>query len=217
MALRLDVRSVVDALVDSLRERIFSEQLPGGAAVTELEVAAEYDVARPTAKTAIERLVGEGLLVRGQHRSARVLLLDADEVEDLYFARSCLEESAIRRLALTKGAVPEEALKAGAVMEQALTVRDTLAFVDGDIQFHRGLVDALGSARLTRAHGLLLSETRLCMAQVQTHDLIRPSQIVQEHRRIMAALQAADPQAAGAAVMEHLSLAREALTTYLRH
>ena len=112
--------------------------------------------------------------------------------------------------------MPEEAIKAAADMEQALTARDTLTFVDGDIQFHRSLVNALGSARLSRAHGLLLSETRLCMAQVQTHDLIRPTQIVQEHRRILAALQATDPQAVGAAVMEHLSLAQEALTTYLR-
>ncbi|GAB3881296.1 GntR family transcriptional regulator [Terrabacter terrigena] len=216
MALRLDVRSVVDALVDSLRERIFSEQLPGGAAVTELEVAAEYDVARPTAKTAIERLVGEGLLVREQHRSARVLLLDADEVEDLYFARGCLEESAMRRLALTRAAVPDEALKAAADMEDALAARDTLTFVDGDIQFHRSFIDALGSARLSRAHGLLLSETRLCMAQVQTHDLIRPTQIIEEHRRILAALQTADPEAAGAAVTEHLLLAKRALTAHLR-
>lgn len=216
MALRLDVRSVVDALVDSLRERIFSEQLPGGAAVTEVEVAAEYDVARPTAKTAIERLVGEGLLVRGQHRSARVLLLNADEVEDLYFARSCLEESAMRRLASTNAPTPEAARKAAADMEEALTARDTLTFVEGDIEFHRSLINALGSARLSRAHGQLLSETRLCMAQVQTHDLIRPTQILKEHQRILATLQAADPLAAGAAVVEHLTLAQTALTAYLR-
>lgn len=205
---------MVDALVDALRVRILGTGLPGGSAVTETDVAREYDVARPTAKTAIERLVAEGLLTRGAHRSARVPVLDAADVADLYFSRSCVESVALRRLAGRAGR-PAAAVEADAALRAALARDDVIAFVDADIAFHRALIDALGAPRLSRAHGSLLAETRLCMAQVQAHLLLAPAQIVEEHRRILDAVDAGDPEAAALAVEEHLERARAALLAHL--
>jgi DNA-binding GntR family transcriptional regulator len=62
-------------------------------------VASDYQVARQTAKAAIEHLVTEGLLQRTAHRSARVPILDIDEVRDLYFARRFIESRAYDLLA----------------------------------------------------------------------------------------------------------------------
>ena len=56
--------SVVDALTTSLRSRVLDGQIDAGVGLTETDVATEYEVSRPTAKTAISQLVQEGLLRR---------------------------------------------------------------------------------------------------------------------------------------------------------
>ncbi len=216
MARPLAVHSVVDALVDALRERILDEQLPGGAVVTETEVAREYNVARPTAKTAIERLVAGGLLHRGPHKSARVPILGLSEICDVYFARSCLEAEAMRRLATT-GTVPRAAQEAAAQLAAAQSAASVAALVEPDIRFHRELVDALGSERLTRAHTALMAETRLCMAQVQAHELLRPAEIVAEHEAILKQVAAGSPDGAAAAVIAHIDRACTLLTGHLEN
>ena len=75
MAGRIAAVSIVDAVASDLRSRIFAGELGSGDALTESEVASAYDVARPTAKAAIEKLVAEGLLDRGTHKTARVVEL----------------------------------------------------------------------------------------------------------------------------------------------
>ena len=72
MALRVQPLSIVDAIADDIRGNLFNGALPGSTQLTEAEVATTYDVARPTAKAAIEKLVAEGLLLRGTHKTARV-------------------------------------------------------------------------------------------------------------------------------------------------
>jgi DNA-binding GntR family transcriptional regulator len=209
----LAVHSLVDALADALRERVLTE-LPAGAPVGESDVARTYGVARPTAKAAIERLAQEGLLRRDAHRSARVPVLNAEDVADLYFSRSCLESEAMRRLATT-ATVPDGARRA--VQELADVAADATlpALVEPDIRFHRALVDALGSPRISRIHASIMGEMRLCMTQVQAHHLLDPSVIVAEHTDILDAITHGDVARAPAALAAHLNRACRALVNHL--
>ena len=79
--------SVVDALTMTLRARVLDGQIDAGVGLTETDVAAEYEVSRPTAKTAISLLVHEGLLRREAHKSAYVPELSREDVEDLFLVR----------------------------------------------------------------------------------------------------------------------------------
>jgi DNA-binding GntR family transcriptional regulator len=58
------------------------------AALAEVSVAQMFDVARPTAKAAIEQLVHVGQLRRMRNKTARVPLLNANDVADLYLSRA---------------------------------------------------------------------------------------------------------------------------------
>jgi DNA-binding GntR family transcriptional regulator len=214
MVRSLTVHSLVDALVDSLRERIFTGDIRAGAALTEMEVARDYDVARPTARTAIERLVAAGLLRRGAHKSARVPVLGVAEIRDLYFARGCLEAEALRRLAATR-AVPDAARNALGELAAVTDWGSLAALVEPDIRFHRELVDALASPRLSRLHSAVMGETRLCMAQVQAHRLLRPEEIVAEHELILERVAAGDTEGAASAGVAHLDRACTKLTQHL--
>src|SRR3954469_22699884 len=88
--------SVIDALAASLRERVLSGALLPGKPLPEAELAAQYGVARPTIRAAIQQLTLTGLLVREANRSAYVPRLTPDQVRDLFAVRMLIEIEAIR-------------------------------------------------------------------------------------------------------------------------
>ncbi len=213
MARKVEVVSVVDAVVADLRARMFSAEITAGSPLTEADVAETYDVARTTAKAAIESLVSERLLVRSAHKTARVVTLTPDDVVDIYRTRALLESQALRRLA-AEAHVPEDARRAHAELS-AMADAPPSTFVDPDMRFHRALVDALGSERTSRAYAALTSEVMLCMSRVQEASLLPNELIVAEHGAILDRLAAGDGEGAVAVLSAHLERASERLSRSL--
>jgi DNA-binding GntR family transcriptional regulator len=197
--------STVDAVGDDLRRRMFAGELPGGSLVTEAVVASEYAVSRPSAKAAIEKLTAEGLLERSANRSARVPVLTADDVRDVYRTRMRLESAALRELAAA-AVVPPEAVAAN-VRVRASGQGSAIASVEPDMRFHAALVEAIGSERTDRMYASLVDEVRLCMAQVQGRSLLAVDRIADEHDEILEHLAAGDAAAAVATLEAHLGRA----------
>jgi DNA-binding GntR family transcriptional regulator len=210
----LEVRSLVDAVQQAMRERILAGTVPPGATVTEISVANEFSVARTTAKAAVERLVNDGLLRRSANKSARVPVLGLDEVRDVYFSRGLLEVTVMQRLA-GGGVVPEEALTALKRFDAAVERDDMSQVVESDIAFHRSLVDSLGSERFSRIYHSLMGEAQLCMAQMQVLRLLDPRQIAKEHASIVAAIEARDPIQAVSMLETHLNNAGSRIISVL--
>ena len=86
------------SLHTALRDAILNREVAPGTAVTETAVAVRYGVARPTARLAIERLVGEGLLRREPHQAARIPVLTGPDIADIFDSRALVEQAAIERL-----------------------------------------------------------------------------------------------------------------------
>ncbi len=187
--------------------------MPGSTQLTEAEVATTYDVARPTAKAAIEKLVAEGLLLRGTHKTARVPELGPDEVRDLYFSRLCIESEVVRRLAAGR-TLPEALVRANNDVV-AVQSASGLEVTEPVIRFHLALVGALGSPRLTRVFGTLMGEMRLCMAQMNYRRLLHADLIAEEHKVILEQIAAGDPDGAVAALAAHLRQAENRLVPSL--
>ncbi|MFI5621133.1 GntR family transcriptional regulator [Streptomyces sp. NPDC051567] len=205
--------SIIDALAEDLRERVFSGEIPVNALLPEAEVAGRYEVSRPTAKAAIEKLVAEGLLRRTAHKTAHVPELGVADVRDLYDSRMCIEREVLRKLAGTRR-VPPGAFEAHAEIVAQGDI-PTLAIVAPDMRFHLSLVDATGSPRMSRLYGSLMGEMRLCMAQVQTRRLLQPSVIAEEHQAILDRILDGDPDGVAEAVTAHLTRARDTLAGFL--
>lgn len=202
MAVRVQALSIVDAIADDIRANLFNGQLRSDTQLTEAEVAASYEVARPTAKAAIEKLVAEGLLLRGTHKTARVPAIGPDEVRDLYFARLCIESEVVRRLA-AGAKLPASSRRANDEVS-ALEPGSGMQVAEQVIRFHLGLVSALGSPRLTRLFSTLMGEMRLCMAQMNYQRLLHAPVIAEEHTVILREIAAGNPDGAVAALEEHL-------------
>lgn len=213
MAHKLAVVSVVDAVIADLRSRMFDGDLAAGTPLTEADVAETYDVARTTAKAAIESLVSERLLVRSAHKTARVVALTPDDARDVYRTRELIETQVVRHLAGQR-LVPDEARRAHHELV-ALADATPPELVGPDMRFHRALVDAIGSERTSRAYAALTSEVMLCMSRVQGASLLSTDLIVAEHSRILDHLAAGDADAAAAAVSEHLQRAADRLARLL--
>lgn len=209
MAGRITAVSIVDAIATDLKSRIFSGELGSGHTLTETDVASSYEVARPTAKASIEKLVAEGLLDRGTHKTARVVELGPDSVRDIYLARAYLESEVLRRLARTKE-VPEAAEQANRDIA-ALQTGAPLDVIEPDMRFHTSLIDAVGNERISRMYRSLVGEVKLCMVRIQSLHLLDTALIQAEHQRILELIKAGEGEAAAELLDEHLGRARERL------
>lgn len=199
------------AIFDTLRTRIIDQSEPPGAAITESMVALRFGVARPTARLAIERLVAEGLLRREAHRAAQVPELSRDDIVDLYATRRLIETAATTDLARA-GTIPAAALAAHRELLEAAQADGALAAHDA--AFHRALVAGQSSPRLARMHASLMGEIELCIGQVQAHHLMPVRDVAEQHQRILHAVTAGDPAAAGEVAAAHIDAASAALLAH---
>ena len=201
--------SLVEAIAADIRSCILRGGYPADASFKEVEVAAEYEVARPTAKAAIEKLVSESLLVRRSNKTARVVTLTPEDVRDIYKTRALLEKAALLQLAKARS-IPAGTRAAQEELER-ITGGSDLDVVDPDMRFHQALVDSLDSPRTSRMYDSLISQVKLCMAQVQGLHLVQPDRIIKEHRHLLDLVEAGDGAAAAEFLDEHLARPRERL------
>lgn len=201
--------SLVEAIAADIRSRILRGGYPADASFKEVEVAAEYEVARPTAKAAIEKLVSESLLVRRSNKTARIVTLTPEDVRDIYKTRALLEKAALLHLAGARS-VPAGALAAQEELER-VAGGSGLDIIDPDMGFHMALVASLESPRTSRMYDSLVSQVKLCMAQVQGLHLVQPDRIIKEHRHLLDLVEAGDGAAAAEFLEEHLARPRERL------
>lgn len=209
---KLRTVSLVDALSDTLRTRVLDGQIDPGVGLSENAVAEEYEVSRPTAQTAITLLVQEGLLRREPHRSARVPVLSPSDVEDLFLVRIPLELGVVALLA-QRHLDPAGARQAIDDLAQVAPEEPPSVFVAADLGFHRALVDAVGSPRLSRLYAALSGEIHLSM--IQSRWALGRDRIAGEHRAILEALESGDGASAERLMRAHLEGASAALAAQL--
>jgi DNA-binding GntR family transcriptional regulator len=199
-----------DAVVTSLRDAIVAQAITPGTTVTEAHVSATYDVARPTARIAIDRLVADGLLTREPHHAARVRRLGREDIDDLFVSRAAIEMAAVELLAATS-TVPQEAM---AAHRELLGQPDGALYAAADLTFHRSLVHGTTSTRLPRLHDLLMGEIELGIAQVEAHGLRSVEEVTADHQSILVAIAAGDVERAGHLARAHVLASRDRLVAH---
>ncbi len=186
-----------------LREMILDGRLAPGTHLRETQVAQSLGVSRNTLREALRSLAEHGLVTHQPHRGVVVTDLTVDDVADLFRLRLVVEQAGLA--ALTETGEIERATDAFAA---ALERGDAVEALEEDFRFHRALVAALGSARLSAAHERAQGELRLVLFQLDRD--FEPPQVA-EHRAILTALVAGERKAAAAALAAHLERAAERL------
>ncbi len=212
-SVHLNTVSTVDAAANVLRQLILDGELEPGSRLREAEFAERLGIARHSFRAATQVLISEGMLRREPHRGVQVTILGAADILDTFRLRTALETEAVRIL-IAEGRVPDNARQAvddlSAVPENA-PWRDV---VEPDMKFHRAIIDAAQSPRISRAYAGVQAEIQLCMVQLRPH-YERPSQVAAEHTELLAAIVDGDPARADELFRRHLTEAVQNLSSAL--
>lgn len=200
----------LDTVTQNLRTAILRLELPPGSTVTEALVSQQHGVARPTARTAIDRLVTDGLLTREPHHAARVPVLDRKDLNDLFVTRAAIESAAVELLAAAR-TMPLDALEAHADL---CGLSPHASYAAPDIALHSALVGGCGSIRLARLHQILMGEIALGIAQVEVHRLRSVDEVASEHQDILDAIEAGDVTSASQHTRAHILASRDRLIAH---
>ncbi len=192
-----------------LTEAVMDGTLAPGRQLGEVELAAQLGVSRGPLREAMQRLVQQGILRSEPHRGVFVVELTADDVTDIYLARSAVESAACRIVLRRHPARTADRLAAAcAAMAAAAGEGDPRALAAADMELHQILIAEAGSPRLTRMADTLFVETRMCLSAL-TVTYRAPAELVAEHEAIIEALRAGDEDLLIGLMEAHM---RDALT-----
>ncbi|OQO92321.1 GntR family transcriptional regulator [Saccharomonospora piscinae] len=187
--------STASIIARQLREAIMTGSLPPGTQLGESDLAARFEVSRGPLREAMQRLVSEGLLRSEPHRGLFVIDLEAEDVHDIYWARSAIERAAAQRVVRgpDRERVADVLSDAVTAMAEADEQDDPTALSEADLAFHEALIAASRSGRLVRMARTLLIETRMCLSELQgTYGNQGVDERIAEHNRIIEALRDGD-------------------------
>lgn len=191
-------------LAARLRNDILAGRYRPGAQLLEIEIAAALGVSRGPLREAMQRLVQEGLLVSAPHRGVFVPKLSEDDVRDVFLVRGIVEGAAIRQVigAERQAGIRDELLRIADRMQTALAGKRWSQGSDLDFAFHRALVDAAESPRLSRIYATVQAETRLCL-RVMMAGYRRNEALADDHVRLAEEIGMGDAEAAVAELRRH--------------
>ncbi len=187
-----------------LLEAIDSGIFRPGDRLVESELADRFGVSRTPIREALQRLETQSLLTR-DGRSLIVASLDHNQLADLYVVRGALEGLAARLAA--RHAAPEEVRVLRDMLEaDRALVNDPKALSRANRRFHKQIHLASHNRFLVQQLDLV----HRSMALLATTSLAaegRSKGTLEEHEAIVRAIEAADGDAADAALRNHISKA----------
>jgi DNA-binding GntR family transcriptional regulator len=179
-------------IANRLTEAVMDGTLAPGQQLGEVELASRLGVSRGPLREAMQRLVQQGILRSEPHRGVFVASLTADDVRDIYLARTAIESAACRLVLRGDPRRTADLLtEAHRAMAEAAARGDHAELAEADMELHQILVAESGSPRLKRMAATLLVETRMCLSALAVQHTA-PTDLVQEHAAIIDALRRAD-------------------------
>jgi DNA-binding GntR family transcriptional regulator len=195
-----------------VKERLLDGRFPGGALLSENELAQRLGLSRTPVRQAFVQLEAEGLLELYPKRGALVVPVAASEIEDVFEARLLVEQHCARRI-VAAGAGARLATELDAAIadqERAAAGGSAAAFAPADRRFHRGIVAAAGNVILARLYDSLRDRQQRIAAVALSRSPGSAERFVAEHRQIAAALQGDDPDVVCELLEGHLRATRDA-------
>ncbi|WP_062228519.1 GntR family transcriptional regulator [Aureimonas frigidaquae] len=185
----------------SVTELIRTRHLRGGDTIVESRLAEQLNISRTPLREALQRLEGEGLVVKGNGRSFMVRFVDLGEYLQSLRVREILEPEAA---AMAAGHIPR--LELATVRAEINSLRDATAYHTdahwrSDDNLHELFARHCGNDVLIRAIGGLRVTTRL-FEIARLADRVQPDSV--EHLAILEALESEDAKAARKAVQTHI-------------
>lgn len=194
-------RALYEEVAERLRQRIFARELAPGEWIDETRIAADLGISRTPLREALKVLATEGLVTMKVRRGAYVTETTPKDLSDVYHLLSLLETDAAR--AVARHASDDALAELSALhAELEATASDTPRFFARNEAFHLRLLELADN----RWRLQLVQDLRKVMKLHRQHSLLKGGRLdesLAEHRALMAALIARDPERAAACMREH--------------
>jgi DNA-binding GntR family transcriptional regulator len=210
--------TIADLLFDQLSEAIIGGEFAPGSKISEPQLAHRYGTSRAPLREAIRRLQERKLVTSSPNQGARVAVISAAALAELFAVREALEGLAAREAALH--ITPDEASELRHMLEEhgralqrpdAVMYRQEKANSDFHVLIARAGRNELLFDLLCRDYYLLLRFYRM------QHRVVpgRAQKALLEHIRIAEAIIDRDPELAELLMRRHVGAARAGLTAEL--
>jgi len=209
-------RTLADVALAELKEAIVSGEIPPGTPIRLQEYVDRLQMSSVPIREALRFLEQKGLIERSPHRGVFVSPMSAQDLDDTYQIRLELESKALRMA--SEAMTDDDSARITELVERyakASLAGDSVARdLHGDI--HMSLYELSGSKWLLLLLPMLWDNSeryrRLALPLRGT-----PEQRIEEHRQIVDAVAAGDPDRAETLLRTHLSNSFEAAIASLRN
>jgi DNA-binding GntR family transcriptional regulator len=200
---------------DAFKQHLLARDILPGQFVSQRELVELTGLPLGAIRELVPRLEAEGLIRTVPQRGMQVAHIDVPLIRDAFQFRVFIEKEAMALFVESASDAVVSALVEGhrSVLQRALSQEVTPALVAEaqavDWGFHDSVVDALGNEIVSKAYRVNAIKIRLIRQEhIRIHDQI-VAPVMQEHLRIMEALERRDAPAAVAALVAHINRARD--------
>ncbi|MBP5985742.1 MAG: GntR family transcriptional regulator [Azonexus sp.] len=198
-------------VAERLRQRIFAHELTPGTWIDEQKLAEQYGISRTPLREALKVLASEGLVELRPRRGCYVTEISRQDMDDIFPLMAMLEgrcaAEAVNRATPSDIAALKEIHER---LESAARDGRIDAFFEANQEFHKKIQELSGNRWLLS----VIQDLRKVLKLSRLHSLSlegRLQQSLDEHRLIMAALEARNGATAEKLMHDHLLSGREAL------
>ena len=203
--------ALFEEVAERLRVRIFSHELPPGSWIDEQALTAEYGISRTPLREALKVLASEGLVTLRPGRGCQVTELGEKDLDELFPILALLEGRCAYEATARADESQREAIRALHNKLEALFVAEDIAgFFEVNQRFHLLVQEIAGNRWLTQ----IIQDSRKVLKLTRFHSLFaegRLEESLDEHRQLVDAILARDPERAQRAMEHHLLQGRRAI------
>lgn len=198
-----------DEIFEQILNRIIQLRLEPGQLISENQMSAEYGVSRSVIRTAFTRLKQLGFIEIYPQRGTYVSLMDLSHIADLLTLRTAVEKEVLYEIFADRGETERRQMveRLEKNLQEQEKYRDEAdyfgRFSDLDADFHKIMIDSVGRSAMMR----MLDSLMLHLSRWRNFDVAfdnRVPQLIEEHKKIVAAIREGNIQKAQECMGEHL-------------
>jgi DNA-binding GntR family transcriptional regulator len=188
----------------AIRAGVITGEIKPGQIYSAPSLAARLGVSATPVREALLDLAGAGLVESVRNRGFRVVVLGDSDLDEIFELRSLLEVPSVGRVAGRLDADKLNSMwKVLEELEAAARAGDLERYLTADQDFHTGLLEPLGNARLIELIARLRDQQRLYGLPKLVHSELFMS-TASEHRAILEAVAEGDKRRAETLTRQHL-------------
>ena len=202
-------RTLVDQAYDYLLGKLVSVRIAPGERIRIESVARELGISQTPVREALSQLEAEKMAFKVPNVGYRASpQMTREQIHDLYTLRLLIEPYAAARAA---EAMTDEMMEEVREIDREMSGivegndRDYVRFAEADARLHRLIANGSGNPLIADTIERLHAHLQIFRALYETN---APGPVVMEHRAMIDALLARDPDAAEAATRMHLASSR---------